>query len=502
MASEPSASTPLTAEQAAIASLWGRTEDLNAIWSVAAQLAGHGPEVMYATEHRTGNEWELTVAKFRHAEITLTGEVNVSVFLHRAQEFKVLALKRSSLGARQIVRLSEAKVSGRLRITFRLAESYFRYSAPDRGALRYEWAGAASYAFYDPTYTATPAGYAEHYDQQKKIDLALLQPNPHPLCQALYIYTHVSVSLKDVIYLASTTVRNYEEIVAGALPELAQDDRVLTALFGPAHFPEVAQGKAPEVAAWFAGLVTPPGSVSLTGGKTEVDGWHGFYSASPKDVLREPVSPAKSAQYTVTPIARVFAAGAQKERLGFVGDALPDATWTSTGEAGGRIEKTGNDHFYVPSGGLSPSAAFNTDGETLIPAAYRSSVPGLPASTDVIRAANAGDSASAFFVTTVVSPTHFIRFSEHPDGMRMSSCYIDKHQQEKEVPADKVRWHILAGNGVVSAQGVFNQAVTSPSPVTILMAEDLRSEEEWRFAVTIVPLPLLTVRDVVRVQQE
>lgn len=85
--------------------------------------------------------------------------------------------------------------------------------------------------------------------------------------------------------------------------------------------------------------------------------------------------------------------------------------------------------------------------------------------------------------------------------MRLSCCYYNIDQEEVELRPEDVKWFILAGNGEVSAQGIFTPLPAAPSPVTILMAQDIRVDWEWRFAVTIIPISLLSLRDVLRLQQ-
>lgn len=136
----------------------------------------------------------------------------------------------------------------------------------------------------------------------------------------------------------------------------------------------------------------------------------------------------------------------------------------------------------------------------VIAAAYRTSIDGLPLAVDAVQAANASQRAAATFVTTFVKPTHFIRFSSASGNLQLNLCWMTR-TGEKQVPANMVKWHVLAGNGAVSAQGVFSPASRSPSAVTILMAEDLQDITEWRFGVIIVPLPLFTVPDLLRLQQ-
>jgi len=125
----------------------------------------------------------------------------------------------------------------------------------------------------------------------------------------------------------------------------------------------------------------------------------------------------------------------------------------------------------------------------------------MAARADVVTAAGVGAQASALFVTTFLGPTNFIRFHAEGAALRLGCCYYNIDQEEVELQPQDVEWFILAGNGKVSAQGIFTPQSAAPSPLTILMARDRRVDWEWRFAVTIIPMPLLTLRDVLRLQQ-
>lgn len=204
--------------------------------------------------------------------------------------------------------------------------------------------------------------------------------------------------------------------------------------------------------------------------------------------------------YNLSPLAQIFRAGAAREKLAFRETAIANAQWTRSGDARGELNKEGQDWFYTPPKGPSPAAVYNNDGVTLIPAALRASLSVFPVMADRIVASNGSTSAITDLVTTMVSPTHFIRFTERLGGLVLSCHYFDREQKEVQLADKDVKWHRLTGNGSVSEKGVFTAHATAPSPTTIFMAEDLRNLTEWRYAVTIVPLPYMPASEVVKLQ--
>jgi len=206
--------------------------------------------------------------------------------------------------------------------------------------------------------------------------------------------------------------------------------------------------------------------------------------------------------YRLSPLAQILRAGGEREKLAFAGAAISNAQWTRSGDAGGDLHKDGQDWFYKPPKEPTPAAIYNNDGETLLPAALRASLGVSPAQVDRIMASNGSDMATTELVTTLVPPTHFIRFTLQSGGLALSCHYFHRDHGEMQLADKDVKWHRLAGNGSVSENGIFTPDATAPSATTIVMAEDLRDLSEWRYAVTIVPLPYLPASEVVRLQQE
>ncbi|RZI91591.1 MAG: hypothetical protein EOP15_00460 [Pseudomonas sp.] len=495
-------------QETAVVTLWGDMGDLNNLWRTLPPSA----QSMHVAEQLTEGVWQTKLTRFHKIELIRTGVLWTEAHLYRRDETLVRVLTSPGIEAKQIVTVNGVQpLTGRLKVSVKHEESWLRYNAATGGELTLEWAGSARYYFLDPDYIdEVPAGYEAYFEQLKKLTIGFFPPVNNELLQQLYIYVqvtkatqwpiatqwtiHFSVSRQPIVY-ATITPASYE-----ASGNEAQAKSYVTALFPPSYFPEAAAGRAPAEAQWLQQLVAPPGLLKVVGGQTSAGGWITLYGTGTLAVEDDPAPSVNANVDSLSPLARILSAGATKERLEFVGTPLSWATWTLAGEARGRLEKEGNDYFYVPPLVLAPAASFNTSSDMVIAAAYRTSIDGLPLSVDAVQAANVLQRAAATFVTTFVKPTHFIRFSSASGNLQLNLCWMTR-TGERQVPANMVKWHVLAGNGVVSAQGVFSPASRRPSAVTILMAEDLQDITEWRFGVIIVPLPLFTVPDLLRLQQ-
>lgn len=488
-------------QEAVVVTLWSELGDLNSLWRTLPPSV----QSMYIAEQLAEGVWQTKLIRFHKIELIRTGVVRSEVYIYRRDETLVRVLMSAGIDAKQIVTVNGVQpLTGKLRVSVPHEESWLRYNAATGGELTLEWAGSASYAFYDPGYTETPAGYEAYFEQLKKLAISFFSPVNNELLQQLYIYVqvteatgwpvHFSVSRQPLVH-AAIAPASYD-----ASDNVAQAKSYVTALFPSSYFPEAAAGRAPAEAQWLQQLVAPRGLTTVVGGQRTAGGWITQYGTGTLAVEDDPAPSVIANVDSLSPLARILSAGATKERLEFVGTPLSGATWTLAGEARGRLEKEGNEYFYVPPLVLAPAASFNTSSDMVIAAAYRTSIDGLPLSVDAVQAANASQCAAATFVTKFVEPTHFIRFSSASGNLQLNLCWMTR-TGERQVPANMVKWHVLAGNGAVSAQGVFSPASRSPSAVTILMAEDLQDLTEWRFGVIIVPLPLFTVPDLLRLQQ-
>ena len=462
-------------------------------------------ESMVMATPMPGGFMETTLRKFKRIELIGTEADYIQADLYPGYDVVIDTKKLSNLGVEQIYRLTEVPLpAGRLRVTLRLDSSYRRYRAQEQSVLSLEWDGDVSYAYYYPKYltvpTTVPPEYGEYYNRRKKIEIAMMPRAVDSRLQDLYIYTYTSETLRDHFFFICQQPLAYRSLAdrtsQAPTPEVQAG---LYAEFSQTDFPEVAAGNPPTDNAWFSHLVTPPGACVPNGGTQRPTGWMSNYKIGPKRPWNPSTIASAGEVHKIAPQARIFPAGELRQQLGFAGAPITGAEWSVAGEAGGRIVKEGSNHFYQPAT-KPPDLLFSTPGETLIPAVLKSSYPLLPARTDLVTAAGGGARAVARYVTLFVGPTHFIKFHAEGTALRLSCCYFNRDHEEVELQPEHVKWHILAGNGGVS-QGIFTPRWTVPTPVTILMAEDLRCTDEWRFAVTIIPMPFLTLRDVLRLQQ-
>ncbi|MBF8668950.1 hypothetical protein IR012_01145 [Pseudomonas putida] len=492
-----------------VCSMWGELAWLNSLWrEVDNDFLIESLMITRPPAYKGREGEETLLRKFSRIEVIATGNLYYyEANLYPSREFLMFTKRLANLGEKQIIRLTEASVAEtRLRIALPADSSYLRYRAQDESVLSIEWSGENYYAYYDPkdssSGTAVPAEYADYYDRQKKIEVAIMPRPGNAKLQDLYIYMMTLDSLRDRLFAFLQQPVAYENLAGEMRQHLAPASQApLFGLFPESSFPEVAQGKAPVDNAWLSHLITPPGSTEPDSGMITTGGWQSRYKQVPKKPWNPSEVSIAEPRYKIAPHSQVFHAGDDKEQLGFVATSMPGANWSVAGDAGGTIVKEGNDHFYVPAI-RPPGIAFKVPGGTLIPAATRASLPRLPARTDVLTATGDGVSTSVSFVTTFTYPTNFIRFTRQGDALQLSCRYFNADSEEVPVPPDSVEWHILAGNGVISAEGVFTPASAAPSAVTVVMAVDARNLDEWRFAVTIIPLPLLSLRDVLRLQQE
>jgi hypothetical protein len=463
-------------------------------------------ESMVTATPQSGGVMETTMRKFARIEVIGTGNVYTEVYLYPLRDVVTDTKKLNNMGAEQVLRLTELPhPSGKLRVSVRLDSSYLRYRSQDHSVLSLEWTGSDTYAYYSPKESRTPspvpAEYVEYFQRRKKIEIAMMPRPVDARFNDLYIQMVTSESLRDRHFSFSLQRPTYQSLAGPTLQAPAPEAQtVLNAQFTTTNFPDVATGKPPADNAWFSHLVTPPGSCEPDGGTKLPAGWQSKFKIAPKRPWNPSAAASAAAVHTIAPQARIIGAGHLKEKLGFVGTPVPNAVWTVAGEAGGRIVKENNDYFYEPA--TKPAGIlFSEPGGTLIPAVLVSSYPSLPARADVVTAKGGGAQASALFVTTFLGPTNFIRFQDEGGALKLTCCYFNVDLEEVVIEPKDVEWFILAGNGEVSPQGIFTPRSASPSPVTIVMARDSRVETEWRFAVTIIPLPLLSVYDVLRLQE-
>jgi hypothetical protein len=89
-----------------------------------------------------------------------------------------------------------------------------------------------------------------------------------------------------------------------------------------------------------------------------------------------------------------------------------------------------------------------------------------------------------------MEPNFFFKTELSQGRVKLRFCYIDKKtKQDVEVPADRIKWTVLAGQGKVSQEGIFSPSLLSR--YTVIQAEKI-DPDDWYWAYIILPIPLMT----------
>ncbi|MGE7991969.1 hypothetical protein ACQKPE_13150 [Pseudomonas sp. NPDC089554] len=242
---------------------------------------------------------------------------------------------------------------------------------------------------------------------------------------------------------------------------------------------------------WVTGLFAPSESINWLKGDYHPP--FEYYLAEYKfsDPAQAQVEATTHAQdLMLSPLITFCDRGGDLEEITLM-PAGTQAAWGAEGTLRGELLPQNGKYYYKPPQSMTPAVQFNHDGDTLIPAAYRSTLA-TPTATDVIRAVAGGKSAYATFVTRWVHPTHFIRVAKQADALKLSLFYFNADQEETAVPDSRASWQVVAGNGSVTS-GVFKPAANNPSPYSVIMGVDTLSQDEWRWGLTIIAMPMLDI---------
>lgn len=334
----------------------------------------------------------------------------------------------------------------------------------------------------------------------------------HKNCDLLRLPTPIAAGLKKVIV-------QYEPSEAGAIwvhcislsTQAAAKNRVpsndmetnacsvsngLGVFFYPEVFPNIALGIRPLDADWVVRLALPGGRFHYAGGNfdRERGHYHVPYNYLPADQARV----RNEDECLVVPMAQII--GNDRRRVPLAVSPDTPVEWNCEGDAKGILEKENGQHYYKPPGPSLSAAVFNTNSDTLIPVAYRYSVA-QPAQTDLVTATSQAGGVTAPMTVCVVPPTHFIKAEKQAERLVLSLHWLNLNHEEREVPPSSVEWTTLAGNGDVLPGGIFTPGA-SGSKVSVLMAVDTSHDDEWRWAVSIIPMPLLSADEVVAMLSE
>lgn len=210
-------------------------------------------------------------------------------------------------------------------------------------------------------------------------------------------------------------------------------------------------------------------------------------------------SPASADTYTAyaaNPAFAVVNAGDD----GYPLSTLPvteNVTWEFSGSAQGSLHKSTQGQWsYKPVAAPTPELQLDNNAKTLEPCVLKSSMASLPIAVDTLQARIADHQYASLMTVLRAIPTHFLRLSKQQEHLCLSLRYINTDDIEVEVAPSIVQWHVVAGNGSVSNDGVFRPATSSPSAYTVLAAVE-PDTRKWYWCWILIPTGSMSVDEII-----
>lgn len=385
-------------------------------------------------------------------------------------------------------------------IPFRAGDSNFKisYSSGAQNAVNLIWSGAAEYAYSGSE--RDEGLLRQYFNRHKKLLLTRLSVTPR------------SQWLQDVELRPDFIDDNYIHfLLFSALPGVTGGEGVLSVppvsdvddrfsmLSLAAAFPENFNNLRPFDSQWMASLLVPEGTALIDESQDMVVEGVGFnfgYKRARSRAMGHSDVSIASGSVSVNPLMAVVWPSANRVLL-----EIPDlgnATVELIGDRHGKLERESDACYYVPPLAQTPSVVYEEHCKTLEnPALLETLVE--RAVFDVIRVTVNGNSALSTFVTLYAKQTHFIKYLVVNGELTLQLWYYDVEQaKDVLVPADETEWSTLHGGGSVSSLGVFTPGSSNPSTVSVIAGRDLGSSRLLFWAVTIIPVPLYSVTEAVR----
>lgn len=374
-------------------------------------------------------------------------------------------------------------VAGELTLKMELNTSHARYKAGEGRKVRLHWSKPPVF-----TWDGEPTGlikFRQYYLERGYIDLLSLKAPIGALMRDLGIYWGAGA---NKVMLGDTVPLDMDD--GGANP------RDPSAIFLTPGFPEILLGLPPVDRNWIIGTFAPPGSYTFESAELYPGnlGMAAFYER--KSTLGVDAPRPASAELQVSPVAEFFEVGLTSERQLLTSSSTGQVGWAFEGENHGALEEERGQFFYRPPTLASSNWVKNPSSKTLVDAVLKSSAS-APLVADCVVASVGGQVAKCQFANLNFEPTHFIRVNKRLNKLAFELRFIHEDGSEKAVPAANVRWHVMFGNGQIDSSGLFTPDTRSPLPVSIIWAEDF-DENDWYWAMLIVPLPMMSVDDVVQ----
>lgn len=466
---------------------------LNSLWAryASRQSTQVTERVRYyrATENGT---WQAGAIHIGSAQMHY-GQRDATVSKRLLQE-TVFTLKkeRGELGRRiQEMRETWPPAQTSLSINIELAESWLRYQMIETDALQLHWAGQASYEHSGGDYSWS--ALTEYYDRQKSTRLYAM---PRPQNSALADMRGDFVDRAGLLDIHFNPCGGPGRASAPVAPPAVSTDQTFSLSFLAVYFPEITiEGQPPYDRHWACELAVPPMTVSFDYGAY----WEalGYYLASYEPLgSRQALGASAQAEVplSITPMLRVVGAGTPRQTLTLEPSGVT-GQWAFAGSAVGTLGNESGQWFYQPPAVANPAATLKADNKTNVPAVVRSTLA-FPVAADVINASAGARSATSTFVTVYAQETHYFKARLSSGQVQLTLCYKDRSNNEVQVPATNTRWTVKAGNGTVSATGIFTPASSQPTPFTVLMAEDVDTMLLY-WAYIVLALPTLEPEKVV-----
>lgn len=379
-----------------------------------------------------------------------------------------------------------------LSIKTSLGDSRLSYRTLDLGALRLEWSTPAEYTFNGSD--ADLAFFRGYFESRGHTLLYRLLPPMNPLAHDVSVHFENGGKFLPWLGLIGEDTR----ALSIALPAAERNHDENLIIVSSFMYPEVYKGLPPSDSQWFTSLLCPPSSLKFGDGVFEASlySYWALYEADTE--ATSPSSDNEIAGLTntmaITPLARVI--GRFDGRQEIVLEPPGEVIFGFEGTHLGGMEREGGRQYYLPPAALENPVELEPANKTERPAALSATLR-EPVTSDVIKARRGEHVAYSTFISRFAPQTHFFKVKVTAGKLSLTLWYVSADSDEEvEVPAKEIEWHIVSGNGNMSWTGVFTPAPVSPTAFTAVWARDLGDTRFMYWAFTIIPVPLFSAEKV------
>ncbi|TDJ73323.1 hypothetical protein E2H86_23925 [Pseudomonas putida] len=486
----------LDREAAALVWLYLDLEYVNELWREAyTQKAQQIADTIYLDRLTDSHSRQVRSVAFGYPQLDFGAEVTRVSFL-MLRDLKAHFTREIGAAGGYISEVSQTTPLDppKLTITFRTLSSRLHYRTVARGEVSLEWAGGADYA-----YTGIDADmslFKRYFESVERKFLYRVFPPLNPLMHDVYVFFGAKGFWlwNSLRANARGSAPNQRFGVKTRISE--NEDKLI--LYSIAY-PEIISGGTPFDVHWVPQLVDPQKTLSFQGGIywPDVFTYFGVYRNEPSSSVQRSQPP----DLHLSPWVRTVGAGGQRSEIA-IETAQSEVSWSLGGSGLGTLVHEGGKHFYVPPPTLC-------DMELIVLNKTRHAAiewvgDRQPATVDTVSASVTGCTASTSFVSMYAPQTHYFKAILANNKVKLSLWYLAwDTNREVEVDTANIEWHVVAGNGTVSATGVFSPAINNPSPYSAVWARDLDNGGRLLYwALTIIPVPLYSPEKVVELFDE